>query len=273
MKKILVVLAMVMLTASVFAGKIVQVKGSDTMVNLGQAMAEQFMKQTKGAKIALTGGGSGTGIAGLLNQTCDIAQASRSIEQKELDMAKQSGINVKEWLVAYDGIAVVGNNNNVVSNLSSAQIRSIYLGEITNWKEVGGADKKIVVLSRESNSGTHVYFKEHILRKGKSKGPEEYGAQTLFMPSTQAIVDEVAKNDGAIGYIGLGYLDKSIKDIKVDGIEANVANVKNKTYPISRGLFWYTDGEPKGDAKKFLDYAFSKAGQDIIAKEGFVTIK
>lgn len=273
MKKILIVLAMVIMTVSAFAGKTVQVKGSDTMVNLGQAMAEEFMKQNKGARLAVTGGGSGTGIAGLLNKTCDIAQSSRNIEQKEIDTAKLTGINIKEWLVAYDGIAVIGNHKNKVSGLTSAQIRAIYLGEITNWKEVGGADKKIVVLSRESNSGTHVYFKEHILRKGKAKGPEEYGDRTLFMPSTQAIVDEVTKNDTAIGYIGLGYLDKSVKSIKVDGVEAGVANVKNKSYPISRGLFWYTDGEPKADAKKLLDFAFSPAGQAIIAKEGFVTIK
>lgn len=273
MKKVLVFLAMALIAVSAFGAKVVQVKGSDTMVNLGQAMAEEFMKQNKGSRIAVTGGGSGTGIAALLNKTTDIAQASRSIKKEEIDKGKVIGVNVKEWLVGYDGIAVIVNNKNSVSGLTSAQLRSIYLGEITNWKEVGGADKKIVVLSRESNSGTHVYFKEHILRKGKEKGPEEYGTTTLFMPSTQAIVDEVAKNDAAIGYIGLGYLDNTVKDIKVDGVEANVANVKNKTYPISRGLFWYTNGEPKADAKKLVDFAFSPAGQAIVAKEGFVTIK
>lgn len=273
MKKLALLAMAVVLSVNVFAGKVVQVKGSDTMVNLGQAMAETFMKTNPGKRIAVTGGGSGTGIASLLNKTVDIAQSSRSIEQKEIDAAKKSGINPVENLVGYDGIAVVGNLKNKVSGLTSAQIRGIYIGEIKNWKEIGGADKPIVVLSRESNSGTHVFFKEHILRKGNAKGPEEYGPATLFMPSTQAIVDEVAKNDAAIGYIGLGYLDSKVKDIKVDGVEASVANVKSKKYPISRGLFWYTNGALKGDAKALVDYAFSDAGQAIVAKEGFVTLK
>jgi phosphate transport system substrate-binding protein len=136
-------------------------------------------------------------------------------------------------------------------------------------------NKTIVVLSRESSSGTHVYFKEHVLRRGNEKGPEEYRNDALFMPSTQAIVDEIAKNDAAIGYIGLGYLEEAgdkIKDVKVNGIEPKIATVKNKTYPISRPLYWYTNGEPKGEIKNLVDYALGAEGKKVILKEGFVPL-
>jgi phosphate transport system substrate-binding protein len=251
----------------------IQLKGSDTVLNLGQAVSEEAMKSDKKLKIAVTGGGSGTGIAALINKTVDIAQSSRDIKEKEIAQAKSAGVIVKEWTVAYDGITVVVNKKNRVTNLTSAQLRRIFIGEINNWKELGGADKNIVVLSRDSSSGTHVFYKEHILRNGNEKGPEEYRKDTLFLPSNQAIVTEIEKNEGAIGYIGMGYMDSKIKALNVDGIEATVANVFSKKYPIARGLYWYTNGEPKGDLKKLVDFMFSKKGQEIVKKEGFVPVK
>jgi phosphate transport system substrate-binding protein len=282
MKKwLVVVIAAMVMSSSVFAGwfskgdsgKLIQLKGSDTILNLGQAVAEEAMKSNKGMKIAVTGGGSGTGIAALLNKTVDIAQSSRDIEKKEIEQAKTSGMNIREITVAYDGITIITSKVNPVKNLTTEQLRGIFIGEITNWKEVGGADKKIVVLSRDSSSGTHVFFKEHILRKGNSKGPEEYRKDALFLPSNQAIVSEVEKNDAAIGYVGMGYVTDTIKEVTVNGIEATVANVFAKKYPISRSLYWYVNGEPQGDVKKLVEFMLSKQGQELVKREGFVPVK
>ena len=279
-KLVMLTAAMAIVTNVAFAGlfgggsnKLIQLKGSDTILNLGQAVAEEAMKSDRSLKIAVTGGGSGTGIAALLNKTVEIAQASREIEAKEIAQAKSVGVNPKEITVAYDGITVVVNKKNGVNNLTSAQLRSIFIGEISNWKEVGGADKPIVVLSRDSSSGTHVFFKEHILRSGKAKGPEEYRKDALFLPSNQAIVSEIEKNEGAIGYIGMGYMEAGIKDVTVNGVEATVANVFSKKYPISRALYWYVNGEPTGDVKKLVDFMLSPKGQAIVKKEGFVPVK
>jgi len=259
--------------------KAIQIKGSDTMVNLGQAWAEAFSKIHKGVNMAVTGGGSGTGLTALINGTCDIAESSRSIEPKELEKAKAKGIAPKEYLVAMDGIAVVVHPKNPVKNLTADQLRGIFLGEITNWKAVGGANKTIVLLSREFNSGTHIFFKEHILRRGVVKGPEEFSPAALMMPSSQAIADEVAGNENAVGYYGMGYISPKqkviavAKDAKSPYIEPTLPNVKSKAYPISRPLFLYTNGEPKGVIKDFIDFAFSPAGQELVKKIDFVPVK
>jgi phosphate transport system substrate-binding protein len=253
--------------------KLLQIKGSDTILNLGQALSEKAMTTNKGLKLSVTGGGSGTGIAALINRSVDIAQSSRPIKDKEIESAAKAGVIVKEIIVGYDGITVIGNKNNTIKNLTTEQLKSIYLGEINNWKEVGGADKTIVVLSRDSSSGTHIFFKEHIIRGGNEKGPEEYRKDTLFLPSNQAIVTEVEKNDGAIGYIGMGYMTDTVDGITVDGIAATVENIENKSYSISRGLFWYINGEPAGDIKTFIDFTLSPIGQEIVKKEGFVPVK
>jgi phosphate transport system substrate-binding protein len=265
-------------TASAQA-KAIQIKGSDTMVNLGQAWAEAFSKKQPGLNMAVTGGGSGTGLTALINGTCDIAESSRSIEPKEIEKAKSRGITPKEFLVALDGIAVVVHPKNPVKNLTADQLREIFLGNITNWKTLGGANKPIVILSREFNSGTHIFFKEHILRRGVVKGPEEFSPSALMMPSSQAIADEVAGNENAVGYYGMGYISPKqkiiavAKDAKSPFIEPTLANVKSKVYPISRPLFLYTNGEPKGVIKDFIDFVFSPAGQDLVKKIDFVPIK
>jgi phosphate transport system substrate-binding protein len=259
--------------------KAIQIKGSDTMVNLGQAWAEAFSKIHKGVNMAVTGGGSGTGLTALINGTCDIAESSRSIEPKEIEKAKAKGVAPKEYLVAMDGIAIVVHPKNPVKNLTVDQLRGIFLGEITNWKAVGGVNKPIVILSREFNSGTHIFFKEHILRRGVVKGPEEFSPSALMMPSSQAIADEVAGNENGVGYYGMGYISPKqkviavAKDAKSPFIEPTLPNVKSKTYPISRPLFLYTNGEPKGAIKDYVDFVFSPEGQEIVRKIDFVPIK
>lgn len=253
--------------------KIVQLKGSDTILSLSQTVAEEYMKKNPQARISVSGGGSGTGIAAKINKTIDIAMASREMKDTEYESAKKNGASVKELTIAFDAITIVVNKNNKVNNLTLEQLREIYLGKIKNWKELGGIDKDIIVISRDSSSGTHVYFKEHVLRKGKSKGKEEFGNKTLFLPSNESIKQQVTTGEGTIAYLGLGYLDDTVKPVEIDGIDANVKNVKNKTYPISRSVYWYTDEKIEGTTKKLVDFMMSKEGQKIVEKEGFVPIK
>jgi phosphate transport system substrate-binding protein len=282
MKKAFLLLLFVLYAGSVFAAgdkNSIQVKGSDTMVNLAQAWAEKFMEENPGDLVAVTGGGSGTGLSSLISGTCDIAMSSRNIKPKEIDLAKQKGINPFEIKVGMDGLAVVVNPQNPVSKLTIQQLADIFTGKVTNWKEVGGKDLKIVVLSREVNSGTHVYFKEHVLRKGDVNGKEEFSPSALMLSSSQAIADEVAGNPSAIGYYGMGYISAKQKAIQVarddksEYIEPKTDNVINGKYPISRPLFVYCNGEPKGLVKKFIDFDLSKEGQGIVLKTDFVPIK
>jgi phosphate transport system substrate-binding protein len=257
----------------------IQVKGSDTMVNLGQAWAEKYMESNPTEFVAVTGGGSGTGLSSLISGTCDIAMSSRNIKDKEVCLAKQKGVNPYEIKVALDGLAVVVNPKNPVSKLTIGQLAQIFTGKITNWKEVGGEDKKIVILSREVNSGTHVYFKEHVLRGNDPNSKEEFAAGALMLPSSQAIADEVANNTSAIGYYGMGYISAKQKAIfvaeneKSEYEQPTIENVVNGKYPISRPLFLYTNGEPQGLVKKFVDFDLSKEGQEIVLKTDFVPIK
>ncbi|MDD5060538.1 MAG: phosphate ABC transporter substrate-binding protein [Candidatus Omnitrophica bacterium] len=281
-KKCLIVLVMFLLTIPVFAaaGKnSIQIKGSDTMVNLAQAWAERYMEENPGDFVAVTGGGSGTGLSSLISGTCSIAMSSRNIKEKEIALAKQKGVEPYEIKVALDGLAVVVNPANPVGKLTIDQLADIFSGKITNWKEVGGKDEKIVILSREVNSGTHVYFKEHVLRKGKADGKEEFAPSALLLSSSQAIADEVSGNSAAIGYYGMGYISnkqKAIsvaKDIKSEYVAPTIENVLSGKYPISRPLFCYSNGEPHDLIKKFVDYTLSKEGQEIVVKTDFVPVK
>lgn len=253
--------------------KLVQLKGSDTILSLSQSVAEEFMKVNKKSKISVTGGGSGTGIAAKLNKTIDIALASREMKDAEWAKAKSAGLNLQEITVAYDGITIITNKSNPVKNLTTAQLRDIFMGNIKNWKDLGGADEKIIVLSRDSSSGTHVYFKEHVLRKGNEKGPEEYSSSALFLPSNEALKQQVENSIGAIAYIGMGYMDNSVKEVTVNGVEATLANVKAKKYPISRAVYWYADKTVSGTAKDLISFMLSPKGQEIVKKEGFVPVK
>lgn len=257
----------------------IQIKGSDTMVNLGQAWAEKYMEDNPTDFIAVTGGGSGTGLASLISGTCDIAMSSRNIKDKEISLAKQKGINPYEIKVALDGLAVVVNPRNPVDKLTIDQLAQIFTGKITNWKELGGEDKKIVILSREVNSGTHVYFKEHVLRKNDPNARDEFAPSALLLSSSQAIADEVAGNPAAIGYYGMGYISSKQKPVMVakDGktkyATPSIENVVNGKYPISRPLFLYTNGKPTAFTKEFIDFCLSKEGQEIVLKIDFVPVK
>lgn len=256
----------------------IQVKGSDTMVNLGQAWAEKYMEKNTTDFVAVTGGGSGTGLSSLISGTCDVAMSSRNIKEKEIALAKQKGINPNEIKVALDGLAVVVNPGNPIDKLTLAQLADIFTGRVTNWQEVGGKNEKIVVLSREVNSGTHVYFKEHVLRKNDPNSKEEFAPTALMLSSSQAIADEVAGNPAAIGYYGMGYISKKQKPLAISkdeksGYEApTIENVISGKYPISRPLFIYTNGTPEGLVKKFIDFTLSKEGQDIVRATDFVPV-
>lgn len=279
---ILIMSLVLMMTAAVFAGSMqnsIQIKGSDTMVNLGQAWAEGYMQKHPESFVAVTGGGSGTGIAALLNKGCDVTMSSRQIKDKEMNLAAKKGVTPKEYTVALDGLAVVVSPKNPVSQLTVDQVADIFTGNIKNWKEVGGDDLPIVILSREVNSGTHVYFKEHVLRKGDETRKDEFADSALLMPSSQAIADEITQNKNAVGYYGMGYLNETqkavamAKDAKGPFTTPTIENVKTGTYYISRPLFIYTNGEPQGLAKSFLNYALSPEGQKIVIQIDFVPIK
>jgi len=255
----------------------IQVKGSDTMVNAAQKLAEDFMKDYPYVFVAVTGGGSGVGIASLINGTCDIAAASRKMKKKEIEMARKRGVEPKEFVVAYDGVAVIVNKNNHIDNLTIKQLHDIFTGKITNWKELGGKDAKIVTLSREVSSGTHMYFKEKVIRREDKDSKEEFSPQTLLLSSSQAIVEEVVSNEDAIGYLGMGYVSERVKAVKVGEGDSfyppTVEYVSSGKYILSRPLQMYTNGAPKGVIKLFIDYVYSPKGQSAFQETGFVPIK
>lgn len=270
-RKSIIMLGIVLAGMGAYAkSSVVQIKGSDTILNASQAIVEEYMKTNKKARIAVTGGGSGVGIASLINKTADIAMASRNIKSSEVEALKKEGINVEEVVLGYDGITVIINHGNHIKNLDKKTLAGIFAGEITNWKELGGDDAKIVVLSRDSSSGTHAYFKEEILRGGDSKSVVEYGQDTLYMPSNQAILQEVAKSKYAIGYIGMGYMNDTVDSLAVDGVKPTFETVADKTYPIAREVFWYVDSARDGVTKEVVDFAVSSKGQEIVKEEGFV---
>jgi phosphate transport system substrate-binding protein len=269
-----------------------QTKGSDTMVNAIQMVSEQFMKDYPHIFVAVTGGGSGVGIASLINRACDVACASREMKAKEFDLAHRRGVNPKEFVVAYDGVAVIVNKDNPVDKLTIQDLHRIFTGKAPNWKEFGGKDLPIVTLSREVSSGTHMYFKEEVVQLGQKDNHEEFSNETLLLTSSQAIVDEVAGNEAAIGYLGMGYLSERTKAVRIarasppeesvasGGRRAtsdafyppDVENVIKKTYPLSRPLYLYTDGEPQGIVQRFVDFTLSPMGQTQFMETGFVPV-
>ena len=260
------------------AAHTIQNTGSDTLVNLALAWAENYMGAHPEVSVSVTGGGSGTGIASLINKTVDIANASRAMKKEEIDAAKKNGVDPVEHTVARDAIAVVVHPSNPVQGLTIPQLADIYTGKITNWKEVGGKDLPIVLLSRESNSGTYVYFLENVVRQGK-KNDIMFSPDTLLMPSSEGISNEVRQNPNAIGYDGLGYVtsDQKVlavaKDAASPPVLPSVATVNDKTYPISRPLYMYTAGEPQGVVKTYLDWILGPEGQVVVPTLGFVPLQ
>jgi phosphate transport system substrate-binding protein len=259
--------------------KTLQIKGSDTMVNLGQAWAEAFNKLHPEINVAVTGGGSGTGIAAIINGTCEIAESSRAVDEKEKQLAKAGGFVLRETVVALDGIVVVVHPSNPVSQLTMDQLRELFLGNIPRWRLLGGPDWPTVLLSREVNSGTHIFFKEHVLRRGKSKGPEEFAPRALMMPSSYAIAEETARNENTVGYYGLGYISPRqkvlavAKDENSPAVAPTIETVRANTYPISRPLFLYTRDDPTGVVKEFLEFVLSPQGQKIVRDTDFVPLR
>ncbi len=257
----------------VFAGKSITMKGSDTMLILGQRWAEIYMNQNPGVVIQVTGGGSGVGIAALINGGTEICQASRSMKSSEIDKLKErfntTGVEIP---VARDGLSLFLNEENKISELTLDQLKGIYTGQITNWKEVGGDDAKIVLYGRENSSGTYVYFKDNVLKGA------DFSAQTQTLPGTGAIVNAISKDKDGIGYGGAAYAKgvkylKVKKDAQTPGYEPTLENVKSGNYPISRYLFWYLRNKPTGEVKKLVDWILSEQGQQIVNKVGYFPVK
>ena len=256
----------------------VENKGSDTLVNLALAWAEKYQQLNPGVQISVTGGGSGTGFISLINGTITIANASRQIKPEEIDAARENGFEPIEFIVADDAIAVIVNPDNPVEYLSLEQVSKIYKGEINNWKEVGGEDRPIVKLSRETNSGTHIYFLETVIRLGSKEDTSIFSADTLLLPSSEGIIVEVRDNPNAIGYDGLGYVTSDVKMVALSQggdskyIIPSAATVISGEYPISRHLYMYTRGEPTGDELAYLEWILSSDAQEITNDLGFVPI-
>lgn len=253
-------------------------KGSDTIVNLALAWAEEYQKTNPQVSISVTGGGSGAGIASLINSTADLANASRKIKSEEIDNAEGNGITPVEFIIARDAIAVIVNPQNPIEKLTLQQISDIYSGKINNWSEIGGEDRPIVRLSRETNSGTHVYFLEEVLRLGDSENKTLFSTDTLLLPSSEGIGAEIRENPNAIGYDGLGYVTDDMKVIAVAAgegqpyIKPAIETVNDNTYPIARDLYIYTAGEPTGAVKEYLDWILAVDAQRIVQSLGFVPI-
>lgn len=256
----------------------IQNKGSDTMVNLALAWAEAYREEQPDVAIAVTGGGSGTGIAALINGTVDIANASREMKDKEIEEARAKGIEPMEHLVAIDALAIIVNPANPVSQLTIDQLADIFTGRVTNWRDVGGDDAEIILVSRETNSGTHVYFLDEVVRQGDGDNTDIFAPQTILMPSSVGITSEIQRNPHAIGYDGLGYVTEHEKLIAVAQDAASpfvlpsVQSGADGSYPIARGLYVYTAGEPAGEIAQYIQWIVGPAGQQIVADLGFVPL-
>jgi len=254
-------------------------KGSDTLVNLALAWAEKYQNAHPEVQISVTGGGSGTGFTALINGSIDVANASREIKPEEIEEANKNGFEPIEFIVANDAIAVIVNPENPISELTLDQVSRIYKGELTNWKELGGEDRPIVRLSRETNSGTHVYFLETVVRLGSKEDKAIFSADTLLLPSSEGIISEVSDNPNAIGYDGLGYVTKDVKMIalaKTAGepfVLPSAATVISNQYPVSRHLFMYTRGQPEGVEKEYIAWILSAEAQAIVTELGFVPVE
>ena len=254
----------------------ITLKGSDTMVHLSSSWAEQFMAQHPDSPISVTGGGSGTGIAALLNGTTDICAASREIQGKEKEIAVQKKINLVEHVVARDGLAIIINPANPVADLSLEQLRKIFIGEYTNWKDVGGPDLPIIVLSRESSSGTFVFFQEHVLKKA------DYTPKARLLAGTSALVQSVEADKGAIAYVGLAYALDAKTKVNIVGVKSaddaaavlpSDETVRAGHYPVARPLYLYTNGTSSPEVQAFIDFCLSDAGQKIVKETGYISIK
>ncbi len=264
-----------------FQGKTLIISGSTTLLEVSQAWAEAFMEKF-GGEITVNGGGSGVGIADLINGANDLANSSRKIKDEEKQQAEANGVDVKEYVVLFDGIAVITSGNISISELTIKQLSDIYTGKITNWKELGGPDAEIVAAGRDSSSGTGEYFLERVVQLDKTEKDNDYGDVVLRLQSNADVVTQVIGNENTIGFIGLGYLKEAVGAnlVKVkdsddsSAIEPTIQTVKDKSYPIARDLFVYANGNKMSEiAQAFIDFILSDEGQAIGEEVGFVSVK
>jgi phosphate transport system substrate-binding protein len=256
-----------LLAGSAIAAEQLVINGSTTVLPIAQAAAEQFMKANPDITVSVSGGGSGNGIKALIDGTANIANSSRFIKQEEVKMAVEKGRYPVPFGVAIDAIIPVVHPSNTIADLTIEQLHDIYAGKIKNWKELGGQDRPIAVVSRDTSSGTYEVWEEKVL-KGDRVAP-----QALIVASNGAMVQTVAGNPAAIGYIGIGYLSDELKTITVNGITGSIETARSGEYPVSRYLFMFTGGWPTGAALKFINFVMSDEGQKIVADEGFVPIR
>jgi len=259
--------AAVFLTAGLAWAGSITIKGSTTVLPIAQKVAEAYMKENPDVRISISGGGSGNGIKALIDGTTDIADSSRFIKDKELKMAMENGRYPVPFAVAYDCIIPVVHPSNSMKNLTMDQLKAIYKGEIENWKDVGGPDRKIVVISRDTSSGTYEVWENKVMHK------EKVYPGALLQASNGAVVQAVSKNKNAIGYIGLGYLDESVKALTVNNIEGSKDTTLSGVYPISRPLYMFTNGWPKNDTLDFINYVLHpEKGQKYAEETGYVPL-
>ncbi len=257
----------VILTAGIALAGNISINGSTTVLPIAQKVAEAYMKEHPETKISISGGGSGNGIKALIDRTTDIANSSRAIKKEEIEMAKAKGSDPVEFIVAYDCIVPVVHTSNPIKDITVDQLKAMYKGEIRNWKEIGGPDKPVVIISRDTSSGTYEVWEEKVMKK------ERVFPGALLLASNGAIVQAVSKNPNAIGYIGLGYMDSSIKMLTVNGITGSKETTLNKSFPVSRPLYMYTPVKLAGEIKTFMDYMVSGKGQKLVEEEGFIPLK
>jgi len=248
------------------ADNAITIRGSTTVLPIAQNAAEVFMDRNPDIDVSVQGGGSGVGVASIIDGTCDIADSSREVKENEFKEAQSRGIDLKPTIIALDGIAVIVHPSNAVSEITKQQIKEIYTGKLSNWSAIGGNDKKIVVISRDIASGTFEAFNELALDKEKVR------PDALMQASNQGVATTVANTPLAIGYVGLGYLSSKVKALKVDGITPSNETVISKEYGLARPLYMYTNGEPKGVIKEFIDFILSEEGQKLVAEIGFVKL-
>jgi phosphate transport system substrate-binding protein len=266
-KKIIFSIVLVLFTGSLaIAADSIVIKGSTTVLPISQSALEAYSKINKNVQISLSGGGSGEGIKALIDKSTDIGNSSREIKKEEIALAESKGVKPVAHVVAYDALIPVVHPKNKVKGLSTDQLSQIYQGKITNWKEVGGDDLKIIVISRDSSSGTFESWDHFVMKKAKVT------PRAQMLASNGAVYTAVSQNKYAIGYLGMGYVKKGVKGLEVDGVAGSAVTALSKQYPYARELYMFTNGEPTGETAKFIAFLKSPEGQKIVAKEGFVPL-
>ncbi|KWT90972.1 PstS family phosphate ABC transporter substrate-binding protein [Candidatus Magnetominusculus xianensis] len=269
MKGLQALLLMCIMLFSVYAQaeESLRIDGSTTVLPIAQKAAEEFNKKNPNIKVSVTGSGSGNGIKALMDGTTDVATSSREAKEKEVAAAKSKGIEMTPFIVAYDGIVPVVHPSMKIDKITMEQLRDIYNGKINSWKDIGGPARPITVVSRDTSSGTYEVWEEKVMKKDLVR------ADALLVASNGQAVQTVAQNPFALGYVGIGYMDKSVKPLLVNDVKDSPETVRNGRWPIARGLYMYTKGKPAGNIAKFIDFVMSKEGQDIVNAVKFVSLK